>query len=532
MARHKGTNHKSEEQTYEAHHFRDKDSRSKQSYLEEPVEGLVPTLDSPFRPWVQEHAALLARAQSNEQRAQLVMQLQQTYGNAYVQRLLNSKFVQAKPIVNPPDDVYEREADRAAESIHLQAEEEELQMQPGERQPANVCKDLETQINRARSGGQPLDSTAQNQMSASLGYDFSGVRVHTGPESDELNKQLRAKAFTTGPDIFFKRGAYDPASSSGQELIAHELSHVVQQSTGRVSGSGSGMTVRPAGDALEQEADALANQAASSGPAGQGQDVQRNGRIRASTRNEGSTANTGIEDTDTLTAVVKIRAEKQLVQRNGTKWEQYTWLFNPNEPIPIMTGNEYADWIEHGGKEPTSMNCWQALLYSAYTTGKIGYKVLRGIHVSCKLQALQAIPVETFEGAPKKWAIEFDKHYNNALQRRINFQKWRLWNWERRDEEIPAGHIIGIKEGAAFSHWAISDGGFLEGGLYKLHPVSDLWESQKAGVLGKTTLEARVFGGAIGQFEYNAETEQGMKNELKKKKVLHAEPFWEILARS
>ena len=132
---------------------------------------------------------------------------------------------------------------------------------------------------------------------------------------------------------------------------------LVQQSTGRVSGSDSGMTVRPADDALEQEANALANQAASSGPAGQGQDVQRNRRIGASTLNEGSTANTGIEDTDTLTAVVKIRPEKQLLQRNGTKWEQYTWLFNPNEPIPIMTGNEYADWIEHGGKEPTSMNC-------------------------------------------------------------------------------------------------------------------------------------------------------------------------------
>jgi hypothetical protein len=117
-------------------------------------------------------------------------------------------------------------------------------------------------INRARGGGQPLEGTVQEQMSAAMGYDFTGVRVHTSPESDDLNRQLSARAFTTGQDIFVRQGDYAPHSSTGQELIAHELSHVVQQSTGRVSGGGGGMTVRPAGDAFEQEADALARQAA------------------------------------------------------------------------------------------------------------------------------------------------------------------------------------------------------------------------------------------------------------------------------
>jgi hypothetical protein len=117
-------------------------------------------------------------------------------------------------------------------------------------------------INRARGGGQPLEGAVQEQMSASLGYDFTGVRVHTSPESDDLNRQLSARAFTTGQDIFVRQGDYAPHSSTGRELIAHELSHVVQQTTGRVSGGGGGMTVRPAGDAFEQEADALARQAA------------------------------------------------------------------------------------------------------------------------------------------------------------------------------------------------------------------------------------------------------------------------------
>lgn len=115
-------------------------------------------------------------------------------------------------------------------------------------------------INQARGSGHTLDNTVQQQMSQSMGHDFSGVRVHTGGEAHELNQQLSAKAFTTGQDIFFRQGTYDPGSSSGQELIAHELTHVVQQSSGQVGGSGGGMTVNPPGDVYEQEADATARQ--------------------------------------------------------------------------------------------------------------------------------------------------------------------------------------------------------------------------------------------------------------------------------
>jgi hypothetical protein len=116
-------------------------------------------------------------------------------------------------------------------------------------------------INQARGGGQALDGSVQKQMGQTMGHDFSGVRVHTSPEADDLNQQLNAKAFTTGQDIFFKEGAYSPHSGSGRELIAHELTHVVQQGSGAVGSSGSRMTVNPPGDSFEQEADAVARHA-------------------------------------------------------------------------------------------------------------------------------------------------------------------------------------------------------------------------------------------------------------------------------
>jgi hypothetical protein len=124
--------------------------------------------------------------------------------------------------------------------------------------PVELDDELTARINHQRGGGQALSEPAQQQMGASLGADFSGVRVHTSTEADALNQQLNARAFTTGQDIFFRSGEYQPGSSGGQELLAHELTHVVQQSSGAVGLGGTAMTVNPPGDQFEQEADAVA----------------------------------------------------------------------------------------------------------------------------------------------------------------------------------------------------------------------------------------------------------------------------------
>jgi hypothetical protein len=113
-------------------------------------------------------------------------------------------------------------------------------------------------INRERGGGQPVDSAVQAKMSAATGSDLSDVKVHTTPESAELSQEVGAVAFTTGKDIFFNEGSYNPQSGGGQELLAHELTHVVQQSSGETGGGGSGMTVNAPGDKFEQEADEVA----------------------------------------------------------------------------------------------------------------------------------------------------------------------------------------------------------------------------------------------------------------------------------
>ena len=97
--------------------------------------------------------------------------------------------------------------------------------------------DLESSIQSARGSGQSLDANLQQSMGQAMGADFSGVKIHTDSQSDQLNKSIQAKAFTTGQDVFFRQGAYEPSSRGGQELIAHELTHVVQQNGGAVQRS-------------------------------------------------------------------------------------------------------------------------------------------------------------------------------------------------------------------------------------------------------------------------------------------------------
>jgi hypothetical protein len=123
-----------------------------------------------------------------------------------------------------------------------EGEEEEIQAkstQPDQQVMAggDASTELETSIQTAKGGGQPLDGGLQRSMGQAMGADFSGVKVHTDSQSDQLNQSIQAKAFTTGQDVFFRQGAYEPSSQGGQELIAHELTHVVQQNGKSTSGS-------------------------------------------------------------------------------------------------------------------------------------------------------------------------------------------------------------------------------------------------------------------------------------------------------
>ncbi|MEA5602722.1 eCIS core domain-containing protein [Nostoc sp. UHCC 0252] len=163
---------------------------------------------------------------------------------------------QTKLTVNQPGDVYEQEADRVAGQVMqrmsetgnrqpiqretLPEEEDQLQMKSLADSITPIVQrkggggiaatsQLETSIQQARGNGQPLADDIKQPMEQAFGADFGSVRVHTDSESNSLNESIQARAFTTGQDVFFRQGEYSPGSDTGKELLAHELTHVVQQ---------------------------------------------------------------------------------------------------------------------------------------------------------------------------------------------------------------------------------------------------------------------------------------------------------------
>ena len=148
------------------------------------------------------------------------------------------------------DEIQMKKAPIQRESGEL--EEDEIQMKKAGQNSAPV--------QRSTGGGNPLPNDVRGQMESSMGSDFSDVRIHTNSDSAT---DAGALAYTQGSDIHFGPGQFNPNSSGGQELIGHELAHVVQQRQGRVQSTGS-VNGMPLNDdpGLEAEADQIGRQAA------------------------------------------------------------------------------------------------------------------------------------------------------------------------------------------------------------------------------------------------------------------------------
>ncbi|MHA7058065.1 eCIS core domain-containing protein [Aquimarina sp. M1] len=182
---------------------------------------------------------------------------------------LTPSYIQTKLTIGEPGDKYEQEADAMAEKVVQKLDisnsspdiqnkcddcEQEENLQKMEAEEMTISKkpifesddrinnkliqgkgidevdpSVETQLQNSKGSGQPLDKGTRQNMEQSFGADFTGVKVHTGNNAVQMNQSLGAQAFTNGSNIYFNKGNYNPSSKNGNKLLAHELTHVVQQ---------------------------------------------------------------------------------------------------------------------------------------------------------------------------------------------------------------------------------------------------------------------------------------------------------------
>ncbi len=175
----------------------------------------------------------LAEPATVPRRAGLVLHLQRQYGNQAVQRLLRRRTVD------------------------------------GTAQPSAEEDGVRGRIEGRAGGGQPLEPGVRGQLEQGLGANLSGLRVHSDGEADALAQAVDAVAFTSASDIFFRAGAYQPASPEGLQLLAHEAAHAVQQAAGPVAGSSAagGVAISDPSDTFEQAAERTARAVAKGGSA-------------------------------------------------------------------------------------------------------------------------------------------------------------------------------------------------------------------------------------------------------------------------
>ena len=179
---------------------------------------------------------------------------EQQQKTAVISESSSKNILQAKLAVSQPDDKYEKEADTVADNVmqmpgqnfvqrkcaHCEEEEKKIQRKPisetltpfvqtKREAGATVSDSLSNKISSSLGAGNNMDSNTQSFMSSRFGNDFSSVKIHTDGEAIQMNRELNAKAFTTGNDIYFNEGEYQPHTSNGKQLLAHELTHTVQQ---------------------------------------------------------------------------------------------------------------------------------------------------------------------------------------------------------------------------------------------------------------------------------------------------------------
>lgn len=138
-----------------------------------------------------------------------------------------------------PKEMEEKPAQRAARNepeeepvqraVRDEGEEETAQREALGATNSAAPAQVNSGVEAARGGGSPLSPPLLGEMEHAFGRDFSSVRLHDDSRSHRLNQDLNAHAFTTGSDVFFARGAFSPRTSQGRRLLAHELTHVVQQ---------------------------------------------------------------------------------------------------------------------------------------------------------------------------------------------------------------------------------------------------------------------------------------------------------------
>lgn len=170
--------------------------------------------------------------------------------------LVPPMLIQPQLEIGKENDQYEKEANSVADKVMCMKESDNgiqcmadqnankdsmqegisvvQKMSEGTGNAMNASPNLENGIKSSTGNGQSLGPGDKQEMGAKIGADFNNVNIHTDDYAVQMNNEIGSKAFTHGNDIYFNQGQYNPSSTEGKHLLAHELTHTIQQGKGGI----------------------------------------------------------------------------------------------------------------------------------------------------------------------------------------------------------------------------------------------------------------------------------------------------------
>ena len=268
----------------------------------------------------------------------------------------------------------------------------------GSKQPATsipLGSEYESKLRNSTGGGQPMEESLKNEMAHRFGQtgdksrsmDFDKVRIHTGSESSKMNEEIGARAFTYGNDIYFNQGQYHPNDPNGKQLLAHELTHSVQQKGGEKKVQRHMQSNYPW--------EGVVAGAWSASLRGQPAHTDFKANIPKGTRltvigNSGNWLNVrvlvdGKQELGYISQELVSLASSDNVtaEMNSLVGEESTWV--PSGP---ESGNTFDVWASAPTEQAapdvtaiTTINCWEMVLLAAYRTGAIDWNFIHNLYI-------------------------------------------------------------------------------------------------------------------------------------------------------
>ncbi len=268
--------------------------------------------------------------------------------------------------------------------------------------PTHTSPDFSARLTARRGKGEPLPRFVRAEMERGIGADFGGVRIHRDAEAVQLNREIHAQAFTRGTDVYFNSGKFDPGTTEGKRLLAHELTHVVQQ-------GGAAPKL--------QKKDPVA-----STPVPEGYKTQKD---EAGNVEQYSGVEAGVDVVILPDKRGEVPEDSSGATESNFEWETPAWESGANGKIKRLDGTPKVkvtiQTTYKPGADPSADSAYGRGTTAADTSaGKKSLRHHEGSHGTESIQYLRKIPVPKFKGKVGMTVEQYEKavqDFNTAMQK-------------------------------------------------------------------------------------------------------------------